>query len=85
MLIVFPIQPFLQCINDYTVCLFSLSISPWVCHQNIPDNYAFVIAEVPEIITGECGAQVSDDAVRQAKAVDNFIEQLSCLLRSPRD
>jgi hypothetical protein len=49
-----------------------------VRHLNVVDNYASVITEVPEIITG-------DDAVKQAEAVDNFIEQLSCLLCSPRD
>jgi hypothetical protein len=85
MLIIFPVQSFLQHIKDHTVRPFSLSVSPWVCHQNVLDNYASVITEVLEIVTGEHGAQVRDDAVRQAEAVDNFIEQLSRLLCSPQD
>jgi hypothetical protein len=56
-----------------------------VRHRNILDSYAYVIVEVLEIVTGEHGPQVRDDAVRQAEVVDNFIKQLSCLLRSPRD
>jgi hypothetical protein len=56
-----------------------------VHHQNILENYASVIAEVPKIITGERGPQVSDDIVRQAEAVNDFIEQLSCLLRGAHD
>jgi hypothetical protein len=85
MLIIFSIQSFLQCIKDHAVRPFSLSVSPWVRHRNILDNYASVIIEVPEIITGERGPQVCDDAIRQAEAVNNFIKQLSCLLRSLRD
>jgi hypothetical protein len=54
-----------------------------VHHQNVFNYYASVIAEVLEIIAGERRPQVGNDAVRQAKAVDNFIEQLICLLRSP--
>jgi hypothetical protein len=85
MLIIFPVQSFLQRIKDHAVHLFSLFVSPWVRHGNILDNYASVIAEVLEIVAGERGPQVSDDVVRQAKAVNNFVEQLSCLRRSPRD
>jgi hypothetical protein len=55
-----------------------------VRHRNVLNYYASVIAEFLEIVTGEGGPQVGDDAVRQAKAVDNFVEQLSCFLRSPR-
>jgi hypothetical protein len=55
MLIVFPIQSFLQRIKNHVVRPFSLSVSPWVCHRNILDNYASVIAEVLEIIAGERG------------------------------
>jgi hypothetical protein len=54
-----------------------------VRHRNVLNYYASVIAEVLEIVIGECGPQVGNDAVRQAKAVDNFIEQLNFLLRSP--
>jgi hypothetical protein len=83
MLIVCPVQPFLQSIKDHTVHPLSLPVSPWVRHQNILDNYASVVADVLEIVAGERGPQVGNDVVRQAKAVDNFIEQLSCLLHSP--
>jgi hypothetical protein len=85
MLIVCSVQSFLQCIKDYTVRSLSLSVSPWVRHRNVLENYASIIVEVLEIITGERGPWVGDDAVRQAKAVDIFVEQISCLLRSPRD
>jgi hypothetical protein len=80
--IIFPVQSFLQCIKNHAIRSFSLSVSPWVRHRNVLDNYSSIIAEVLEIVTGECGPQVGDDVVRQAKAVDNFIEQLSCLLCS---
>jgi hypothetical protein len=83
MLIVCSIQSFLQQIKDHTVCSLNLSVSPWVRHRNVLDNCASVIVEVLKIITGERGPQVGDDAVRQAEAVDNFVEQLSCLFRSP--
>jgi hypothetical protein len=55
MLIVFPVQSFLQRIKDHTVRSLSLSVSPWVRHQNVLDNYASVIVEVLEIVTGERG------------------------------
>jgi hypothetical protein len=45
-----------------------------VRHRNILDNYASIIAEVSKIITIEHGPQVGDDAVKQAKVVDNFVE-----------
>jgi hypothetical protein len=83
MLIVCPVQSFLQCIKDHTVRPLSLSVSPWVRHRNVLDNYAYVIVEVLEIITSERGPQVGDDFVRQGEAVDNLIEQLSCLLCCP--
>jgi hypothetical protein len=79
----FALYNLFQRIKDHTVHSLSLSVSPWVRHRNVLDNYASVIAEVPEIVTGERGPQVGDDAIRQAEAVDNLVEQLSCLLRSP--
>jgi hypothetical protein len=83
MFIICPIQSFLQRIKDHIVRSLSLSVSPWVHHRNILNNYASVIAKVLEIVIGECGPYVGDDAVRQAKVVDNFVKQLNCLLRSP--
>jgi hypothetical protein len=85
MLVICLVQPFLQSIKDHAVCSLSLPISSWVRHQNVLNYYASVIAEVLEIVTGEHGPQVSNDAVRQAKAMDNFVEQLSCFLRSPQN
>jgi hypothetical protein len=64
MFIVFPVQSFLQRIKDHTVRSLSLSVSPWVRHQNVLDYYASIIIEVPEIVTSERGPQVGDDAVR---------------------
>jgi hypothetical protein len=83
MLVVCLVQPFLQGIKDHTICSLSLPISSWMRYRDILNNYASIIAEVSKIITGEHGPQISNDAVRQAKAMDNFIEQLSCFLRSP--
>jgi hypothetical protein len=85
MLIVCLVQPFLQSIKDNTVCSLSLPVSSWVHHRNVLNYYASVIVEVLEIVIGERGPQVSNDAIRQAKAVDNFVEQLSCFLRSLRN
>jgi hypothetical protein len=74
MLIVCPIQPFLQSIKDYIVCSLSLPISPWVRHRNVLDYYASIIAKVLEIIVSERGPQVGNDAVREGKVVDNFVD-----------
>jgi hypothetical protein len=54
-------------------------------HRNILDHYASVIVEVLEIVTGERGSQVGNDAVGEAKAVNDFIKQLGCLLCSSLD
>jgi hypothetical protein len=64
MLIICPVQPFLQSIKDHIVRSFSLPISPWVRHQNVLDYYAFVIIEVLEIVASERGPQVDNDVVR---------------------
>jgi hypothetical protein len=85
MLIVCLVQPFLQSIKDHTIFSVSLPVSSWVRHRNILNYYASVITEVLKIVTGEHGPQVSNDAIRQAKVVDNFAEQLSCFLRSPQN
>jgi hypothetical protein len=53
-----------------------------MCNRNILDHYASVIAEVLEIVTGERGSQVGNDAIGQAKMVNDFVEQLGCLLCS---
>jgi hypothetical protein len=55
MFIICPVQSFLQRIKDHIVRSLSLSVSPWVHHRNVLDNYASVIVEVLKIVTGERG------------------------------
>jgi hypothetical protein len=56
-----------------------------MCHRNILDHYASVIVEVLKIISGERGSQVTNDVIGQAEAMNDFIEQLGCLLCSSLD
>jgi hypothetical protein len=51
-------------------------------HRNILNHYASIIIEVLEIVIGERGSHVGNDAIGQAKAVNDFIEQLGYLLCS---
>ena len=53
-------------------------------NRDIFDGDASVFAEVPKMMTSECGSEVGDNAIRETKSVDIF-EELDCLLCSSRD
>ena len=46
---------------------------------------ASVFTEVPKMMTSECGSEVSDNAVRETKSVDDIFEELDCFLCGSRD
>ena len=52
---------------------------------DIFDGDAMIFAEVPEVMASKCSSEVSDDAVRETKYVDDIFEELDCFLCSSRD
>ena len=52
---------------------------------DILDGDASVFAEVPKMMTSECGSEVGDDVVQETESVDDIFEELDCFLYSGRD
>ena len=49
------------------------------------DRDATVFAEVPKVMASKCSSEISDDAVRETKSMDDIFEELDCFLCSSRD
>ena len=54
-------------------------------NRNVFDGDASVSAEIPKMMTSECSSEVSDNAVRETKSMDDIFEELDCLLCSGRN
>ena len=54
-------------------------------NRDVFDRDASVFAEVPKMMTSECGSEVSDNAIRETESVDDSFEELYCFLCSSRD
>jgi hypothetical protein len=60
--------------------VFCLAIGSGVSNENVLDRYVSLIAEVPEVGSGESQTKIGDYAVREAEAVNYPVEQLGCFL-----
>ena len=49
------------------------------------DGDTAVFAEIPKVMTSECGSEVGDNAIWETKSVDDIFEKLDCLLCSGRN
>ena len=54
-------------------------------NSDVFNRDASVFAEVPKMMTSECGFEVGDSAVRETESVDDIFEELDCFLCSSRD
>ena len=59
---------------------FTLAIGSRMGNRDVFDGDASVFAEVPKMMTSECSSEVSDNAVRETKSMDDIFEELDCLL-----
>ena len=85
MLLLVRVEPFLQRVENHAIGAFNLAISPGVRDRDILNRDTSFVVEVLEIGACERGPQISDDAVRKAKLVNNVIKQLNRLLRCSLD
>ena len=54
-------------------------------NRDVFDRDAPVFTEVPKVMTSKHSSEVSYDAVRETKYVDDILEKLNCFLCSSRD
>ena len=68
-------------LKDQAVGTFHLAIAPWVSHGGVLYVDTIVLAEIPELGSGEGGAQVRDNTVGHSKPVCYFFDELGFLGR----
>ena len=68
--------------EDHAIGTVDLTISTWMSDRGPVDPNAISITEVQELLSGEVSPMVSDDAVRNAKPVDDVKEEFDRLFRA---
>jgi hypothetical protein len=69
------VDPRLESSQNHVVSTFYLPIRHGVCHGGLVHPDVVVFAEVQELSASELGAVVSDDGVRDPKAMDDVGEE----------
>ena len=64
---------------------FDLAVGSWMGNRDVFNGDASFFAEVPKMMTSECGSEVSDNTVWETESVDDIFEELDCLLCSSRN
>ena len=54
-------------------------------NRDVFDRDASVFAEVPKMMTSECGSEVGDNVIRETEFVDDIFEKLDCFLCSSQN
>jgi hypothetical protein len=72
-------NPGFEPLEDKAVGALHLAIAPRVSHGGVVYVDAIVLAEIPELESGEGGAQVYDDLVGNSESVCYFFDELDCL------
>ena len=69
-------QPFLESVEYHPVGALNLAIGPRVSDGDIPNIDPAGLAVLPELVAIEVGAQICDDAVGEAIAVHDLIQEV---------
>ena len=80
MIFLFLILPLFEGIKDHVVRPFDQAVGSRMGNEDVFYLDASVFVEVPKMMTGDCGFEVSDNAVRETESVDDIFEELDRFL-----
>ena len=69
-------QPFLESFESHAIGTLDLAVGPWVSDGDIANIDSVVLVVLPELVVVEIRSQVSDDPIREAVAVYDFIQEV---------